>query len=327
MIVFNPSGTHRDSDGYIKIRLDIYPSEGMETYNSHHVWVPAEDVPLNLTDKQFQEWLKNVKKIEQYNPMLCHFVVLPGDTTQDRLRQFILDVFTPQFLADIDGNLAQVDGVHRISPLMRSKGILEKRKTLESDISDINNRFNNLIIRDKEEFFLPKIIKPESISVGAAAIVRGGTTGGGITVVTNEHAPCDGAGIIDTINLYVSLNTANFRVGLASVESNKVTILDGSWVNLGTVPAGSMQTFSGLTLVANIGEYLAFNLVTGALYRDTSGGVGYWWNLNDDLFPCISVLFTHVTASPNVYSLNGIGTEVGGVMPGLPIQNILALIG
>jgi hypothetical protein len=134
-IKFEPSGTHIDSNGNLKIRLDFYPREGSKSYAINYVQVADENSKEYLTGFQgkvdefgspvnpdeYQKWLDSVPKIWQLNPCLSHFLTVKPDITLAGLQEILNGTFTANVTATIDDAMIQTESAHLISPYMRDK--------------------------------------------------------------------------------------------------------------------------------------------------------------------------------------------------------------
>jgi len=95
-IRFEPSGTHVDNHGNLKIRLDFYPGPEDKSYEQQHVFVVDETSPEFLAGykgevdkdgqpvdpKAYQDWFDSLPHVWRTNPCLSHFVIVPSDITK-----------------------------------------------------------------------------------------------------------------------------------------------------------------------------------------------------------------------------------------------------
>ncbi|GAI47264.1 unnamed protein product, partial [marine sediment metagenome] len=75
------------------------------------------------------------------------------------------------------------------------------------------------------------------------------------------------------------------------------------------VTAGSKQTFSGLSLPVQTGDYIGLYWFAGHIEDDSSGGGGFWYKYGDCCV--VNDESTYYFASGDVISLYGIGIEEG----------------
>ena len=117
-----------------------------------------------------------------------------------------------------------------------------------------------------------------AIDVGLAATDRTSDAGIENTYII-EANPANAAGTIDTIEVGLTAASTGFKAGLFYVISGN-TLKCRSAVSIGSVSAGSKQTFSGLNLDVQSGDYLGFvenpNL-SGRVEIDI-GGTGRWYS-------------------------------------------------
>ena len=162
-----------------------------------------------------------------------------------------------------------------------------------------------------------------AIDVGAAAIDRG-TTLAGRTLV-NKTNPANATGTIDTVEIWCATNLSTTDVATFFVVSGD-NLSTRDFENIGAVTSGSKQTFSGLNMDVETGDYIGSFASTGTLEVDSSGGAGVWYGGSGvDLIPCtnqaFSVLANYIT------SLYGTGTEAaagwaGGDVNGVALATI-----
>lgn len=134
-IKFEPSGTHVDTKGNLKIRLDFYPTPESKSYEINHVYIVDEtsaefiagykgklDKEGNPVDqKDYDDWFAGLPHIWQTNPCLSHFIVVPPDIDKSSLDSWIKSIFSADVTATIDDSMTQENSAHLISPYMRTK--------------------------------------------------------------------------------------------------------------------------------------------------------------------------------------------------------------
>jgi len=149
------------------------------------------------------------------------------------------------------------------------------------------------------------IVLAIDIDIGGAAITRASWLGGPRTVVLKDN-PANETGTITSIEIYVkSADIIDVKVATFFVVSgNNLSTRDTH--TIGTVISDSKQTFSGLSIDVEAGDYIGiYYKGSGNLYRDTSGYAGFW-NYNSDQIPCTDVTFTYY--ANQIFSLYGTGT-------------------
>jgi hypothetical protein len=127
-----------------------------------------------------------------------------------------------------------------------------------------------------------------SIDIGPGATNRSSIYSYGNTCI-EEANPANDTGSITSVEIWASSNmggceVATFTKGSGTVFSTRDTH------TIGSVTAGSKQTFSGLDMDVQTGDYLGIYWSSGELERDDTGGAG--WYKAGDYIPCTSVTFT-----------------------------------
>lgn len=147
------------------------------------------------------------------------------------------------------------------------------------------------------------VVLAVDIDIGAAAINRSFSGGGDITLV-NKTNPANDSGIIDTIEMWINTQIVNCEVATFYVVSgNNLSTRDTHAI--GTVTAGSKQTFTGLNISVQAGDYIGIRFSSGYIEKDNSGGDGLW-SVEGDKIPCTNVSFS--LGEGNIISLYGTGT-------------------
>jgi hypothetical protein len=145
-----------------------------------------------------------------------------------------------------------------------------------------------------------------AIDIGAAAVDRSlYLTVSWTRIDKNNPANADGA--IDTVEIWAYSNLSDCEVATFIDEGSNVFSTRDS-ETIGAVTAGSKQTFSGLDMDVQAGDYIGIHSSAGNIERDNSGD-GYWY-ASGDYIPCSSQGF-NFTADRSL-SLYGTGTEGGG---------------
>jgi hypothetical protein len=286
-IKFEPSGTHVDSKGNLKIRLDFYPTPESKCY---------------------EKYLVKDGKTQIVAPCLCHFVTISPDITVTDLNNIIASFFTGNVTATIDDAMLREDSAHYISPYMRTKTSTTSIKVAKADEESLVQSVNSRLFGYEQKAGTLKgkaeKIESGSIDVGSGATDRGSTTNITITVFDINNA-ANASGSIDTAEMW--LNTNGTAVELASiylVSGTKFSTRDTE--SIGNVAAGSKKTFTGLTTNIVTGDYYCIYGTAGSIERDNSGS-GYYWVSGDNI-PCTNTTFA-LTATRTI-SLYATGTEV-----------------
>jgi len=152
------------------------------------------------------------------------------------------------------------------------------------------------------------VVLAVAIDIGSAAIERPFNTVNVLKTYVDKNNPANASGTITSIEIWASTNLANCEVATFYIVSgNNLSTRDTH--TIGSVTAGNKQTFSGLDITVQTGDYIGLKYTRGQLEK-TDSGDGYWY-INSDEIPCTNVLFTSV--ADTTISLYGTGTTVEAV--------------
>jgi len=322
-IRFEPSGTHVDSKGNLKIRLDFYPGPEDKSYAQQHVYVVDESSPEYLAgypgevDKDgnpvdeidYQKWIDDLPHVWRTNPCLCHFLTVKPDITLAELDSLVKSMFPSSVTATIDDSASKVNSAHLLSPYMRDKTVTSATKvdTREDKAllaETVNARLAEYQIGGQTSGQTEKIT-PGSIDIGAAATDRAATTSISLYTLVAVENRANATGTLDTIEIWAASNVSDCEVATFDVVSgNNLSTIDTH--TIGNFSSGSKQTFSGITgFNVNLNDYIGIHASGGTIERDSTGS-GYWYYGGDSI-PCTNLL--HSISSDRTMSLYGTGTE------------------
>jgi hypothetical protein len=146
-----------------------------------------------------------------------------------------------------------------------------------------------------------------AINIGPGAIERASGGAPNYTQVSKTN-PANETGVIDTVEILAGTDMTGVVVASFYVVSgNNLSTRDS--VNIGNVPAGSKQTFTGLSLQVQAGDFIGLYCATGTLKVGSPAGSGRWYK-SGNYIPCINTAFT--SSSISDYSLGGSGSTPGG---------------
>ena len=134
IVKINPTGTHIQH-GFLKVRVDIYPSPSDKTYPIHYVDKP--DRPYTEEELENEELQALVPKHKELNPCLCHFIKIDPEATFGELVAEIRRAIDPSTFRQIDNILFEEDGLEkeiRVTPDPRNL------------IAELNNRRQDLVL-------------------------------------------------------------------------------------------------------------------------------------------------------------------------------------
>jgi len=141
------------------------------------------------------------------------------------------------------------------------------------------------------------------IDIGSAAVDRPATGGGGYTIILKDN-PANASGRINTIEIWANTNMTGVRVGTFYLVSGTTYKCRDS-VEIGNVTAGSKQTFPGLDLAVQIGDYLGFYSSGGLIEASGSGGAGQYYVGGEHIDPDDQATYTWMAGI--TYSLYATG--------------------
>jgi hypothetical protein len=304
-ILFNPSGTHV-KNGVLKIRLDLYPDVTDKTYTCQYVDVfdrePTED-ELNDAAK-----LALIPTHKQLNPCLCHFVEVPENIDKATLQAYIQKLFDADALETLDNALIQANSAHLVSPYIRSKAKLNAPKISgKSDdvIASVNTKLAALSVQGSEDGH-SQPLSPQSITCGPDVIDRAGSDNMGNYTGIWTTNPANADGTIDTVQVWATVTLQHFQAGTFYGSSGSFTCRDATG-DLGNVTAGSKQTFTGLSISVQTGDYIGSYCTYGSFEYD-SGGTEYYTAGNY----CNEGQSHSYAGTGRTDSIQGTGTESGG---------------
>ena len=146
-----------------------------------------------------------------------------------------------------------------------------------------------------------------TIDIGPGAVARASEGAPNYTQVSKTN-PANETGVIDTMEILPGTDMTGVVVATFYVVSgNNLSTRDSA--NIGNVAAGSKQTFTGLSLQVQAGDFIGLYCATGTLKVGSPAGSGRWYK-SGNYIPCTNTAFTSSSASD--YSLGGSGSTPGG---------------
>jgi hypothetical protein len=140
------------------------------------------------------------------------------------------------------------------------------------------------------------------IDIGSAAVDRASDASNAYTYALYDN-PANASGSITSVEMWAYYSLSNCEVATFVAEGSNVFSTRDS-ETIGSVTAGSKQTFSGLAMDVETGDYIGGYWSAGLLERDNIGYSGYAY-LSGDHIPCSSVTFS--TIGNRTMSLYGEG--------------------
>src|SRR5574343_417327 len=118
-----------------------------------------------------------------------------------------------------------------------------------------------------------------AIDVGSPAINRAATIGANGTTDINYTNSANDSGVLNTFEVYAASGLTSFKMGTFYGSGSSFTYRD--YESLGSVSAGSKQTFSGLNCDVSTGDYIGGYSTTGTYECDSTGGSGVYYVSGD----------------------------------------------
>jgi hypothetical protein len=143
------------------------------------------------------------------------------------------------------------------------------------------------------------------IDIGAAAIDRASRVNLLYTFVEGSN-PANDTGKIDTVEMWLDIAGTGIEVATFIHEGSNV-LSTRDYEAIGSVAAGSKQTFTGLNMDVATGDYIGICGTAGEIDTDSSGGTGLWYKSGDNI-PCTSQTFAWI--ADYIISLYGTGASV-----------------
>ena len=137
--------------------------------------------------------------------------------------------------------------------------------------------------------------------VGSAATDRASTYSYGSTLL-DEANPVNVGGIINSIEVWANTNMTGLKV--ASFYGSGGSYTCRAVVSIGDVTAGSKQTFTGLSLAVEAGDFIGCYFATGTIEYASAGGTVIYQKSGDVTTPSLLTSFTaqYVSAAISLYA-------------------------
>jgi len=268
--VLNTTGTHVKST--LRVRVDFYPEETDESYKINRVSVPVEPVG-GYTGKpeDLNAWIEKLPRIEQVNPCFSHFMAVDETIKADYFHDHLLSIFDPDTIATIDHVLTLPAAAHYLDSIMRSKPTLSPKSVVTQDIVDLCNSTNEKLVSSINITLNKGVVfkvDSGSITVGAGAANYNNARAGNNTYVEGTNAArSSGTGVITTAQFWANANIGGLRYGMFWWNAGPYVCRDSEAI--GNVVAGSVQTFSGLTINVELNDKNGVYYTAGNLEMDT----------------------------------------------------------
>ncbi len=154
------------------------------------------------------------------------------------------------------------------------------------------------------ETYTVNVTRATPVVIGDAATKRATYAPSSGYTRINYGNPANADGTINTVSVYFVTAATGVEVGtFSSGGSGQFTVRD--YATIGSVAAGSTQTFTGLNIQVKAGDYIGIYFVTGQISRDNTGGSGVYYASGNKFGGGAN---TYTFMSGAVYSLYGSGT-------------------
>jgi len=332
------TGVHK---GRIQVVNAFYLEPTDPNYDKHYVQVVDTSSDAFLAgykgevdtegrprDKEaYKAWWESLPLVWQNNPFHNHVLYFGKDTSDAEIKDKIEEALN--YFYTFHATMWDTDKVF----IDEWKKVPKKKDTIRSpfvkgDLSPENIadcEAKAIDIKEREADILPFIKGTKSvdlnigdkgtIDVGDAAIDRDTWVGSDTTRLSSGNK-ADGTGTIDTVEIYACpygdmLNTA---VGMFYLISSTTYKCRDSQV-VGTVPDGTLEEFTGLSIDVETDDLIGSYFTAGYLENDNSGA-GFYWINGDYTTPGDQALYTEDSAES--LSIYGTGTESGGAAAFIP---------
>lgn len=318
-IKFNPTGTHIDEKGQLKIRFDFYPTEDNESYEKFCLYLPVytEEYPGKLDEwgypvdpDEYQKWEDALPHEWVVNPCLNHFVKVPPDITLTEIDAWLKDTFYSIVTDTIDYACTQEDAIHLLSPYMVDKSLISTSEIAEADkdtvITAINTRLADFEITKETSSGEGEIILPQSIDMGNDPIDRP-NYGSNVYIVIVSENPANASGTIDSFEVWCHNSATNDPQVATCYETDTDEFSSRDYEDTGNWTSG-YNIFTGLDIDVETGDYLGHNGDENGTVDRTNGSGSVWYVSNSGLdFPISEQAMDGTYGA--IYSTYATGTE------------------
>ncbi len=145
---FNKTGTHR-YEGFLKIRIDLYPEPHHKTFIIHYVQKPIREYTEEEIDNEALQDI--VPKVWKLKPILSHFIIINPTLSRRNLIHMLKDIFDEESTTQFDNlliNPTAVSNIRKVGRILSRKNTYGKRlnRLMDNRLTEIevNWRFRNL---------------------------------------------------------------------------------------------------------------------------------------------------------------------------------------
>ena len=145
-----------------------------------------------------------------------------------------------------------------------------------------------------------------AIDIGSGATDRGTTNTGGYTAIDLAN-PANANGVLTSVEFWFGTDATGVKVGTFYGTAPDFT--PRSVATIGNVTSGSKQTFTGLSISVQTGDYLGFFSTTGDIDYELTGGSDVYIKLGDQFG---AGLQTYTQNAGDVQSVYATGVDTPG---------------
>jgi hypothetical protein len=270
--------------GNVQVRVDFYLEPTDPRYFDTYVQV------IDTSSKEYQmgypedskvseeDWLNSLPKVWLTNPFHSHFIYFSPDVTEAEILKEA-EYHLPNFYTAFQNQWDKYKGgmrhgwatEKRIRPARKDKTLKDYeavRLSCVAKITELNETPTSVNDLEGREY------PATEIDIGSAAIDRGAYSGLSNRTYLLLENPANDTGVIDTVEIWANSELSNTVVGTLYLDSG-YTYIGRDYESIGTVFSGSKQTFTGLDIDVETGDYIGSYATSGTYERDSSGYAGY----------------------------------------------------
>lgn len=304
--VINKSGTGV-FHGNMAALISMFLEPGDARHGEHFVQVPVFP-PEGYTgpkdnEDAYKAWVKSLPKRWQNNPFHNHYIYGDPDITDAEIKAQ-MEFHLANFYRAWSEHKSIRSGwatETRIRPLRYDE--VEAPANFALRKAQCEQRANALKLSNLSVTSLNggSVFPATDITIGAAATDRTSVFGSDYTLICLNN-PANDTGTITDFEVWAKTTMLNTKVGTFFGSGTDYTSRDFELV--GTVTAGSKQTFSGLDIDVQTGDFAGCYYSSGQIETDLSGGADVY-NRTSDQFG--TGLKTYSRNIADVISLFGTG--------------------
>ena len=280
--------------GNLQLRIDFFLEEDDPRYFDRYIQVPVipkggytgkvDEVGSPLAQKAYDKWFGKLPLIWQLTPFHSHFFYADPNVTDAEIKAE-MDFHLPNFYTAFQNEWDKVQGgmrhgfavEKRKRPVRYSKTLeaaeyLNLKTQVDSRLALITSIESKPISLDGKEY------PSTDIDIGYAAVDGTGSMGFNFTVITLDN-PANATGVLDTIEIWAETTMGGTKAGTFYGSGTDYTSRDVE--TIGTVTAGSKQTFTGLNCNVETGDYIGIYYSSGRIERFTTTGAGICYIAGD----------------------------------------------